>query len=52
MMECADVIEKTLSELEGAFHCMRYDRGICVVTPYLYPDNDLIEVFVEELAGG
>lgn len=51
-MQCGKVVEMTLSKLSSSFRCMPYDRGLCIVTPYLYPDNDLIEVFVEELAGG
>lgn len=51
-IRCEEVVEKTLSELCTSFQYMPYDRGLCIVTPYLYPDNDLIEVFIEELAGG
>jgi len=51
-MQCEEIVEKTLSELSSSFQCMPYDKGLCIITPYLYPDNDLIEVFVEELAGG
>ncbi|RLC64411.1 MAG: hypothetical protein DRI01_03475 [Chloroflexi bacterium] len=51
-MQCEEVVEKTLSELSSSFRCITYDKGLCIVTPYFYPDNDLIEVFVEELAGG
>jgi len=51
-MNCEQVIEQAISELKGAFRCIPYDKGLGIVTPYLYPDNDLIEVFVQEIAGG
>ncbi|MBI2917885.1 MAG: DUF1828 domain-containing protein [Chloroflexi bacterium] len=51
-MQCEQVVERAIGELKGAFRCVPYERGLCIVTPYLYPDNDLVEVFVEELAGG
>jgi hypothetical protein len=51
-MNCEQVIEKTVSELKGSFRCIPYDKGLGIVTPYLYPDNDLVEVFVEEISGG
>jgi len=50
-MECAQIIDKTLKELKIGFKCIPYDRGLGIVTPYLYPDNDLIEIYVEELTG-
>jgi hypothetical protein len=51
-MDCAQVVESTIGELKGAFRCTPFDKGLCVVTPYLYPDNDLIELFVLELSVG
>lgn len=48
-MECAEIIERTIENLRLGFKCIPLDRRICIVTPYLYPDNDLVEVFVEEI---
>lgn len=51
-MECSEIIERTIENLRLGFKCKPYDRRLCIVTPYLYPDNDLIEVFVEEISPG
>lgn len=48
-MECEEFIGQYLATLKEGFKCVRSDRRLRVVTPYVYPDNDLIEVFVEEL---
>ncbi len=48
-MECSEIIEKTIEALKMGFKCIPYERRICVITPYLYPDNDLIEVFVTDI---
>lgn len=48
-MECAEIIERAIESLRLGFKCIPSDRRICIVTPYLYPDNDLVEVFVEEI---
>jgi hypothetical protein len=50
-MECSRIIEKAADTLRMGFKCVEYDKRICVVTPYLYPDNDLIEVFAEDIGG-
>ena len=50
-MECSNIIEKAAEALRMGFKCLEYDKRICIVTPYLYPDNDLIEVFAEYIGG-
>lgn len=49
-MECTEVIERAIENLKLGFKCLPSERRMCIVTPYLYPDNDLVEVFVEEIA--
>lgn len=51
-LTCAEVTEKYINSLSGNFRCLPLERRLRIVTPYLYPDNDLIEVFVEEPAPG
>ena len=48
-MECSEIIEKATEALKLGFKCQQYDKRMCIVTPYLYPDNDLIEVFAEDI---
>lgn len=48
-MECSEIIEKTIETLRLGFKCIPSERRICVITPYLYPDNDLIEVFIDDM---
>jgi hypothetical protein len=50
-MECSYIIEKAAETLKLGFKCLEYDKRMCIVTPYLYPDNDLIEVFAEDIGG-
>jgi len=50
-MECSDIIKKAIETLELGFKCTQYGKRMCIVTPYMYPDNDLIEVFIEDIAG-
>ncbi len=50
-MECSDIIKKAIETLEVGFQCTEYGRRMCITTPYMYPDNDLIEVFVENISG-
>jgi len=51
-LSCAEVTDRDLKSLSGNFRCLPLERRLRIVTPYLYPDNDLIEVFVEEPAQG
>ena len=48
-MECSEIIQKVIDSLKLGFKCIPYERRLCIVTPYLYSDNDLIEVFVETI---
>ena len=48
-MDCAQVVENTIKELKLGFKCVQHDRFLSIITPYLYPDNDLVEIFIEEL---
>lgn len=49
-MICEEIIEKYLETLKDEFKCVKENGLIRIITPYLYPDNDLIEVFVREIA--
>jgi len=51
-MECERIIREYLGAIEGDFVCEECDGRLKLITPYLYPDNDLVEVYVEELLGG
>jgi hypothetical protein len=51
-MTCDDVIRTYLATLKEGFSCSTAPNGrLCIVTPYLYPDHDNIEVFVREKDG-
>jgi hypothetical protein len=48
-MTCETLRDAYLSALTAGFHCTVDDTGrLCIVTPYLYPDHDFIEVFVKD----
>lgn len=48
-MTCEELISTHLEGLHQRFHCVRQDNGrLCLVTPYLYPDHDNVEVFVRD----
>ena len=51
-VECAHLIDQALNRLKLEFDCQPEGRGASVVTPYLHPDNSLVEVFVVEEDGG
>ena len=49
MMICDRVIAAYLDSLGQKFACTAQKNGrLCIVTPYIYPDHDNIEVFVRE----
>lgn len=48
-MECREIVERALESQRLGFKCVPLDGRLLVITPYLYPDNDLVEVFVEEV---
>jgi hypothetical protein len=49
-MECQHIVENYLKEIGSYFECRQVDGKIVVITPYLYPDNDLIEIFIEKVS--
>jgi hypothetical protein len=51
-VNCEQVIRDYLSKIKAEFACEESDGRLRIVTPYLYPDNDLVEVYVEELRDG
>ena len=51
-LDGGEVVKLCLENLTGKFSCHRYDDVLCIVTPYLYHDNDMIAVYLEELPGG
>ena len=46
-MDCQWVLEKTVREFQEGFECSLSGNRLSIVTPYLYPDNDLVELFIE-----
>lgn len=47
-----EVIKLCMESLAEGFYSRRYDAMLCIVTPYLYHDNEMIAVYLEELPGG
>lgn len=48
-MNCEELISSYLATLQGSFACLPSAKErVRVVTPYLYPDHDRIELFVRE----
>src|SRR5438067_377039 len=48
-MNCEELVSSYLKTLKSAFSCTPASDGrLRVITPYLYPDHDLIELFVRE----
>ncbi len=52
MMECHHLVEKYLDALKQGFKCLSTERRLRIITPYTFPDNDFVEVFVEDARGG
>lgn len=50
----SELVKQYVETLSGGFHCREYDGAnyLVVGTPYLYPDNDGISLYVEELPDG
>ena len=45
-MTCEEMVRSYFAELKNGFSCTIQENGrICLVTPYLYPDHDNIEIF-------
>lgn len=51
-LSCREAVEGYLTNLQRGFTCVPIENRLRIITPYLYPDNDLIEIFVEELPSG
>lgn len=51
-LNCQQAIEGYVTNLKEGFSCLSTEDRLRIITPYLYPDNDLIEIFVEELPSG
>ena len=49
-----EVISSYLRSLETDFYCRRFEEStyIVVATPYLYPNNDVVELYIDELSDG
>lgn len=46
-MTCEEIIKSYIGQLQGDFACLPSpDNRIRLVTPYLYPDHDRIELFI------
>jgi hypothetical protein len=51
-MTCETAVRNYLDKIKADFTCQQTNGRLRIITPYLYPDNNLIEVYVEELPGG
>lgn len=49
MIDCQEIVERYVATLTEGFRCLPSGARLRVITPYTYPDNDLIEIYVEEL---
>lgn len=52
MVDCKEIVDQYVTSLKDGFHCVHTEKRLRVVTPYLYPDNDFIEFFIEDLGIG
>jgi hypothetical protein len=50
-MKCEDIIKRYIGKLEGDFKCLVEDNYVRLITPYRYPDNDNVEIYVQEYSG-
>ena len=53
-VEGREIIKRHLAALRDGFYCHQDEGGeyLVVGTPYLYPNNDGICLYIEELPGG
>ena len=51
-LSCEEIAKQYLATISNRFTCEPMDNHLRVITPYLYPNNDLIEVFVQERPPG
>ena len=49
-----EVVERYLESLKAEFCCQRFEdvSYLVVTTPYLYPNNDVVELHIDELPEG
>jgi len=50
MPRCEEIIRSYINTLKGEFECISIDGWLKVTTPYVYPNNDNIEVFIKEIS--
>ena len=48
-LSCEEIAKQYLEALSNRFTCESVGNVLRIITPYLYPNNDLIEVLVQEL---
>jgi hypothetical protein len=46
-MTCDEIIGSYVKQLQGEFACLPSGDRLRIITPYLYPDHDRIELFVK-----
>ena len=47
MTSCEEIVSNYIGQLQGEFACLpAQDNRIRLITPYLYPDHDRIELFI------
>ncbi len=51
-MDGSEIIKQATGHLESSFRFIQSEDRLCIITPYLYPDNDLIELCVEDIGEG
>ena len=50
MLRCEEIIRSYINTLKGEFECISIDGWLKVTTPYIYPNNDNIEIFIKEIS--
>lgn len=51
-MECEELVARYIGQLKEGFQCIPSKERLRIITPYLYPEGDLIEIFIEDLGDG
>lgn len=51
-LDCADIVNSHVAGLAKQFHCYQDGERLWVVSPYVYPDQDMIEIAVQPVSGG
>ena len=47
---CEEIVKNYINTIKGEFECTSIDGWLRVTTPYVYPNNDNIEVFIKEIS--